>query len=206
MTNHDLSYAWSDDGGKRWFNSAGEKIGARGIQPVTIDSPGARIAEIPMRRGLMNAMTQAVDSRGRIHIVTFHLPDDVPEQKDWNSTRPKTRYFHYWRDDKGKWQRNEMDFNGGRPQLWFDARDNAFLVFAGDRFNPSSDLSIASASAGKKWTDWKVIHRERGPFTGQPQIDRHSAANLLSVYIQAEPKDLQTPSSPLRVIIFKVRR
>lgn len=205
MTNHDLGYGWSDDGGKRWFNSDGERIAARG-EPITIDSPGARIAEIQMRRGLMNAMTQAVDSRGRIHIVTFHLPDDVPEQKDWNSTRPKTRYFHYWRDDKGKWQRNEMSFNGGRPQLWFDSRDNAFLVFTGDRFNPSADLCIASATARGRWNDWKIVHRERGPFTGQPQIDRHAAANHLSVYIQEEPTPAATAFSPLRVVEFRAKR
>lgn len=202
MTNHDLNYAWSEDEGQTWLNNAGEVIGGRD-QVMTIASPGLRIVEIPMNRGLMNAMTQAVDSRGRIHIVTFHLPDDTPRQPDWNTTRPETRYFHYWRDENGEWQRNQMDFNGGRPQLWFDARDNAFLVFAGDRYNPSSDLSIATAPARNQWRDWKIVHREPGPFTGQPRLDAHAEPGLLSVYIQEEPKDLQQPFSPLRVIDFR---
>jgi hypothetical protein len=156
-----------------------------------------------MKRGLINATTQAVDSRNRIHLATFHLPDDVPQQANWETTRSKAHYFHYWRDDKGEWQRNEMNFIGSRPQLWFDKNDNAYLVFLGDRFNPSPYLSIAAASAKSRWTDWKVIHQEQGPFSGQPQIDRYGERNILSVYIQEEPKSPQGAASPLRIIEFK---
>ena len=155
-----------------------------------------------MNRGLINATTQSVDSRNRIHLATFHLPDDVPQQANWAATRSKAHYFHYWRDDKGEWHRNEMDFIGSRPQLWFDKKDNAYLVFVGDRFNPSPDLSIAAASAKSRWTDWKVIHREHGPFSGQPQVDRYGKPNVLSVYIQQEPKLPKGTASPLRVIDF----
>jgi hypothetical protein len=203
MSNHDLVYAWSKDGGKTWLNSDGKKIGERGIAPVTIDSPGARMVKIEMKRGLMNTTTQATDSRNRIHVTTFHLPDDVPPQTDWESTRKKARYFHYWRDDTGQWQRNQMDFIGSRPQLWFDEKDNAYLVFVGDRFDESPYLSIAAASAKSRWTDWKIIHREQGPFSGQPQIDRYGKPGVLSVYIQEEPKSPQGTASPLRVIELK---
>ncbi|MBA4147800.1 MAG: BNR-4 repeat-containing protein [Verrucomicrobia bacterium] len=203
MTNHDLYYAWSKDLGKTWLNNAGQTIGERGKELVTLDSTGARAVEIPMNRGLMNAMTQATDSRNRIHILTFHLPDNIPEQTDWNSTRPKTHYFHYWRDDKGVWQRNEMNFTGSRPQLWFDKNDNAYIVFVGDRYNPSPNLSIAAASAKSKWNDWKVIHEQRGPFTGQPQVDRYAGPNVFSIYIQEEPKNTEVGFSPLKVIDFR---
>ena len=202
MTNHDLDYAFSDDGGVTWLNNAGESVGTRGDRLMTIDSPGIRVVELPMNRGLINATTQAVDSRNRIHLVTFHLPDDVPQQADWETSRRQARFFHYWRDDAGKWVGNKMDFIGSRPQLWFDAADNAYLVFVGDRFNESPYLSILAASAKHKWTDWQLVHQERGPFTGQPQLDRYAKPGVLSVYIQEAPKAAGQTASPLRVISF----
>ncbi len=202
MTNHDLDYAWSDDKGMTWFNNDGKKIGERGQQFITVDSPGTRVAEIPMNRGLINSPPQAVDSRNRIHVVTLHMPDALPRQADWESTREKAHYFHYWRDDQGKWRSSEMNFNGGRPQLWFDAADNAYLIFVGDRFNPSPSLSIAAATAKSGWTDWEIIRQEKGPFTGQTQIDRHAKPGVLSIYVQEEPKNKTFTSSALRAIEF----
>lgn len=203
MTNHDLDYAWSDDRGRNWFNNAGQQMGERGRKAITLDAPGVRVVELGMNRGLANATTQAVDSQDRIHLVTFHLPDDAPRQADWETTREKARYFHYWRASDGKWQRNEMNFIGSRPQLWFDKNDNAYVVFVGDRFNPSPELSIAAASAKSRWADWKVIYSERGPFSGQPQVDRHGQSSVLSVYIQESSSLKPGTASPLRVMDFK---
>jgi hypothetical protein len=205
MTNHDLGYAWSKDGGKTWLNNAGHVIGQRGVQSVTVESFGVHLVEIPMNRGLMNAMTQAIDSRNRVHLVTFHLPDSAPQQADWEATRKHTLYFHYWRDAKGHWTRTQMPFIGSRPQLWFDKKDNAYLVFAGDRYHPSPNLSIAAATAKSNWNDWKVIHNEPGPFNGQPQIDRYGAEGSLSIYIQEQAKPSSPTASPLRVIKFDAR-
>ena len=157
-----------------------------------------------MNRGLINAATQAVDSQGRIHVVTMHLGDAVPSQADWAATKKKANYFHYWRQADGKWQRNEMNFKGCRPQLRFDAKDNAYLVLTGDRYNPSPELAIATASAQSEWTDWSIVHREPGPFMGQPRLDAgDGASRKFSVYVQEEPIDLKSGKSPLRVIEFE---
>jgi hypothetical protein len=203
MTNHDLQYAWSDDGGRTWSNNAGTSIGQRTAAPLTIDSPGVRIVEIPTRRGLMNTTTQAVDSQRRIHLVTFHLPGEVPNQPDWESSRKQAHYFHYWRDEGGQWHRHDLDLMGGRPALWFDSADNAWLVYTGDRFHPLGELCLAAATASSGWQDWKVVHREAGPFTGQPRIDPHGPADRLSVYIQEQPAEPSGTASPLRVIDFQ---
>ncbi len=203
VTNHDLAYAWSKNGGETWLNNAGNKIGERGRQPITVESPGLHVFEIETNRGLINATTQAVDSRNRIHTVTSHLPDDVAKQSTWEAARKKSHYFHYWRETNGEWQRNEMPFIGSRPQLWFDKSDNAYLIFVGDKYNPSPNLSIAAASAKSHWTDWKIIQHEPGPFSSQPQIDRYGSPGILSVYIQEAPKAGVGTSSALRVIDFK---
>ena len=201
-TNHDLDYAWSKDNGHTWFNNDGHRFGARGKELVTIESPGVQAVEIGMNRGLMNSVTQAVDSRNQLHVVTSHLPDEKPGSKVWEEIRQQTVYFHYWRDGKGEWHRNQMNFIGSRPQLWFDTADNAYIVFVGDRFNPSPNLSIAKATRAKNWQDWTVVYTEAGPFSGQPQVDRYAKENTLSVYIQNEPGNVDRSSSALRVITF----
>jgi hypothetical protein len=206
MSNHDLDYAFSDDGGLTWLNNAGQSIGVRGKRLLTIDSPGVRVVEFPMNRGIINSTTQAVDRRRRIHLVTFHLPDAAPAVTDWDTARRGAKFFHYWRDERGAWNRNEMDFIGSRPQLWFDTTDNAFVIFVGDRFHESPYLSIVAASARSKWTDWKLVHREAGPFMGQPQLDRYAKPGVLSVYIQEEPKTPGDTASPLHVMTLQAEK
>lgn len=206
MTNHDLAYAWSKDGGRTWFGNSGTVLGRRQTEVITVETTEARIVKLDMRRGLINATTQAADHRGRIHLATFHLPDGTESPANWETTRRAARFFHYWRDDRGTWRRNEMPFIGSRPQLWFDPADNAYLVFVGDRFTPSPFLSVAAASARKRWTDWRIIHEQRGPFAGQPQVDRHAPAGVLSVYIQEAAAGTNHTSSRLRVITFKAAR
>jgi len=202
MSNHDQCYAFSDDGGLTWFNNLGRAVGRRGVQPLTLVSPDLRVVDIPTHRGLINTTTQAVDRRRRVHLVTFHLPDDAPAPANWEAARKQAQFFHYWRDDDGTWTRNAMDFIGSRPQLWFDAADNAFVIFIGDRFHESPYLSIVAASAKSKWTDWKLVDRETGPFIGQPQLDRYSKPGVLSVYIQEAPKQTGDTASPLHVMSF----
>ncbi len=204
MTNHDLDYAWSNDTGLTWFNSPGSACGQRGTQPMTIDSPGVRVVEIPEGRGLVNATTQAVDSRGRIHIIAVRLPDNVAANPSWPATRVLDQYFHYWRDDQGVWQCRPLNFGGARPQLVFDAADTAWLVYTGNRRDPSPPtLSIAAARAEGAWSDWKALRTERGPFIGDALVDRYQNPGHLSIYVQESPKPVLLTNSPLHVFTFR---
>jgi len=76
-------------------------------------------------------------------------------------------------------------------------------VFTGDRYHPLSQLSIARATAKQRWTDWQIVHREDGRFTGQPQVDRYERAGRLAVYIQEQPNEAGSTAGPLRVITFR---
>ncbi len=206
MTNHDLNYAYSDDRGRTWMDGQGNRVGVRGEQAIGIGTPGIRFERIDMNRGLSNSTTQIVDSQGRVHIVNFHLPDDVnvPPNTPWDQVRRLTRYMHYWRDGHGVWRRNETSFNGARPQVFAGSNDDLYLVFTGDRYNPEDrDLVIAAASHANQWRDWKEIYRVRGPFTGQPLLDRSRGDDVLAVYIQEYPPDPQASTSPLRVLEFR---
>jgi len=169
---------------------------------VTLDTPGVRAVEIPTKRGLINSVSQAVDRAGRVHVMTFHLPDDVPTPATWKETRAASRYQHYWRDADGKWIRNELPFGGGggsRPQLAINDAGDARIVFAIEK-----KLCLASATAAKQWTDWEIVYRGDFDVVGEPRFDpaRWEADEVLSVYVQVMPGDEEANGSALRVIEF----
>jgi len=213
MTNHDINYAYSDDLGRTWFNNYGVKIrepaDAEGQKHLYIylDSPNVTVQNIGMNRGMVNNMTQAVDSQGRIHVLASHIPPDAPEQESQAACRELDKYFYYWREEGGKWNRVELPFCGDRPKMLMDTNDNTYLVFSGDPLTAEveDDFQIAAATASSNWSDWKIIHLEKGPFTGgEPLLDRYRWRDegILSVYIQEAPKQKGTPS-PLHIIDFK---
>jgi hypothetical protein len=202
-TNHDLCYAWSADGGKTWANGVGAVVGERGKRLVTLDTPGVRAVEVATNRGLINSVSQAVDRAGRVHAMTFHLPDGTRTPATWKESRSASRYQHYWRDADGKWFRNELPLGGGagsRPQLAINEAGDAWLVFAFE-----GRLCLAAATAAKKWTDWEIVHRGDFDVVGEPRFDptRWQVDGVLSVYVQEMPEEEKANASALRVIEFR---
>lgn len=100
--NHDIMYAFSNDGGTAWYNNnpaAGFEIGAAGTNQtllslawgqngleqiglatgntatqelMTVDSPDVTVVTLDRAWGMMNQQAQAVDSQGWVHAVMFH--------------------------------------------------------------------------------------------------------------------------------------
>jgi hypothetical protein len=212
--NHDLCYAWSDDRGLTWKNNAGALVNSGdGHSLISVESPGITVVPIDRTHSLMNQETQAVDSKGRIHCVMWHRRDDAAyDSQPWNPTL--AAYFHYWRDDAGKWQRSMIPSPvGNRPKMFFDRSDNAYAVFMINR-NPADrqanlyfldgELRIAAATAASQWTDWKIIYQDPGHYMNEPLIDlpRLQQTGLLSILVQdtaATPRE----STPLRILDFK---
>jgi hypothetical protein len=206
-SNHDLAYAYSEDGGRAWLNNRGEVLSG----PPRVDSPGITVVEIGRGLGLMNTHGQAVDSKGRIHTVMWHSTEaslaaagSAPGRERWGPAEAR-RYHHYWRDLEGKWHHQELPgLAGSRPKLFIDARDNAVLIF-GSQNGPASDLEIAVATAASGWTDWRIAHTERGPFVGEMLGDRTRwvEEGILSVMVQDTPSQPHDPT-PLEVLDFTV--
>ncbi len=205
--NHDLVYVFSDDGGRTWRNNRGEPLAG----PPRVDSPGITVVEIGRGLGLMNTHGQAVDSKGRIHAVMWHSTEaslsaagSAPGRERWGPAEAR-RYHHYWRDLEGEWHHGELPGrSGGRPKLFFDARDNAVLIFGSER-GAASDLMIAVATAATGWTDWRIAHTEPGPFVNEMLGDRIRWAEegVLSIMVQDMPAEPHEPT-PLSVLDFTV--
>lgn len=217
--NHDIMYAYSKDGGMTWNNNAGQLLKS----PVHLKSPGITVVDISRAYGLMNTQAQAVDSEGRIHTVMWHCTDASikagkikPSDPTWGPEDGRN-YHHYWRDDKGEWQHRELPgIAGSRPKLFIDKDDNAYLIFNRkssakrmdwDVYFSKGDLVIMAATAKSQWTDWQVIHTEKGPFLNEMLGDvyRWKTSGVLSVMVQESPTNPHE-ATPLRVLDFTMEQ
>ena len=124
------------------------------------------------------------------------------------------RYHHYWRTESGKWEHIETPLvAGSRPKVFIDKDYNIFLIYgaksedaewAHEIYFDSGQLIIAAATAGAKWTDWKIIHTEKGPFLNEMLGDlyRWKTDGVLSILVQGYPEKKSAPT-PLRILDFK---
>lgn len=226
--NHDINYAYSNDGGDTWRNNAGTIIGTVG-SPITINSPGIIIddgnagngvlGEMDRRNTLMNQQTQAVDLDGRVHAIMWHADDAHADSVSGFTTAPAA-YFHYYRDPvSGEWARTELPTErevGSRPQVGYDADGNLYAIYvspgAGDGagvldYYTDGDLVIAGATKASGYTDWSILHTDTRDFSGEPLLDQQRLLDdgVLSVFIQ-ENDDAVTGATgtPLHVLDFNL--
>jgi hypothetical protein len=116
--NHDIMYAFSNDGGYVWLNgesntikiftrsledelqtlltlnvgaSEGSIVRAASGSPstITLDSPGVKVVTLDRYYGLMNQQTEAVDPQGQIHTVMFHCTPETYEGYSWSTWGPE---------------------------------------------------------------------------------------------------------------------
>lgn len=204
---HDLQYAYSDDDGHSWRNQAGEQVGVTGQSPMSLASPKLIVKPLTYRWGMMNQLTQVVDSRDRVHAIMWHKPLDAPAEPHDRST---WRYFHYWNDEQGRWHEQQLPCFGRKPYVLADANDNLVIAFTKPAnleyhgFDPGGPLHIATASAKANWQDWHVVFSSKEACVGEPRLDRNRFRDerVLSVYAQEAPAEPGKPSR-LRVLDFK---
>lgn len=205
----DVNYAYSDDDGLTWYNSAGGKVGGPD-QLIDVHSPGIRVWEVDPHQGLEIMQGQYVDNLGRPHVITSHLREG--EQPLALAVRDPARsaYYHYWRGNDGEWRQNEVfhpvgggaDSDRNRPKLAATA-DNDLIAM----FNNRAQIVLLAATVESGYSDWKVIHREEGPWNGEPLPDltRWSDEGVLSVYMQMDPSQSGEPTD-LYVVDFSFDR
>ena len=217
-SNHDLIYVYSNDQGKTWMNNKGQLL----TGPVDVNAPDVTAVKIGREYGLMNTHGQAIDSKGCIHTVMWHCTDESlekagskPGAERWGPPEAR-RYHHYWRDKNGEWHHTELPWvAGNRPKLFIDHKNNIFLIYCAQVHIPADgitpkfangDLVIAAASAKSGWKDWKIIHREKGPFVNEMLGDpyRWKDEEILSVMVQELPRKVNSPTS-LRILDFCFR-
>ncbi len=212
--NHDLMYAYSENGGVVWKTNDGRVLPS----PAAVDSPEVTVVEIDRGYGLMNTHGQTVDSKGRVHVAMWHCTDSSlqaagshPGETRWGPGEAH-RNHHYWRDLEGGWHHTVLPgVAGTRPKIFTDENDNAYIIYTDawkrSVFGREGTVILLAATADSRWEDWRVIHVERGPFGNEMQIDRHRWKNegILSVLVQETPNEKHQPTA-LKIMDFMIER
>jgi hypothetical protein len=151
MTNHDLCYAKSTDGGKTWSKSTGEQYRL----PITAET-AEYILRIPQRSELINQTSMTTDSAGYPYIAGYWRPanDTVPQ------------YQLVYRDSTG-WKNSQIGRRSipfsiagagtrripiSRPQVVVTDR-TAFVIF---RDAERGDLITVASLTPTNGAGWKI--------------------------------------------------
>lgn len=202
---HDVNYTYSDDNGRNWFNSAGQQIGSP-QQLISVNSPGLAVWEVTIEQGLDNQEGQYVDALNRPHICVWHLRNGLTN----NLRDPaKSAYYHYWRDTSGTWNQNEIfspvgggeDKQRNRPKILSTPNNDLIAMF-----NNKAEIVFCGATAENQYRDWKVIHKEEGPWDGEPlpDLSRWRDEGVLSIYMQMADTTKKGQPTDLYVLDFGV--
>lgn len=203
LSNHDTAYVYSDDRGRTWRTQDGAVAALTGTdQRVSVDTPGAVVDPLGVDRALINQESQAVDSRGRVHVVISYVPaEEASCVTDFTQQRRDLgRTFHLVQQEDGTWRKTELPEPldaFGRSALVLTDDDDAVVVM------PRGRVLTASSSTG--WQDWAL--REDGTGLdafGEVLVDRERllSDDVLSVMYQ-EDSTGRTPS-PVRVLDLRV--
>jgi hypothetical protein len=171
-SNHDVSYAYSDDHGRTWFNAVGLPIANLSANnPLHFDDSGFKVVTIGENRGLINQESQAVDSKGDIHILQSYLLDGQPNNTNWMDSRQKAWLRHIYRDENGNWKKDVIAMSmTDRSEIAVDEGDNLYVVAPGYR--------VYFASAKDKWQTWTEFDvSANGSVTAEGLIDREMLLN-----------------------------
>ena len=168
-TNHDVYYGYSDDDGRTWYNAAGTQVGAVNTNPMGLNSPGLKVWSVRNNRGLINQESQAVDSKGGIHILQSYMRDEEPDNSNFWESRINQGYLHHiYQDESGNWQNDIIARSSrNRSEIAVDARDNLYVVAA--------DYRIYFAAAADGWKNWTELDiSESGISMNEVLIDRNA--------------------------------
>lgn len=182
-TNHDICYAKSNDYGKTWIKSSGEKYKL----PITIKN--AEIAaKIPQNSELINQTSMVANSGDYPYIASYWTPD--------NSNIPQ---YHLIYNDGEKWQTKQItdrktsfSLSGGgtkkipisRPQILVDKDNMKFLVYR-DR-ERDNRVSLASCDDLEKnsWTTTDLTSFSVGQWEPTYDTELWKSENKLHLFIQ----------------------
>jgi hypothetical protein len=171
LTNHDVCYMYSDDHGRTWMSHSGTQVGAVNTNPVKSNTSGITVWPLGQNRGLINQESQAVDSKGGIHILQSYLPDGEPNSTNFWNGRSKAYLRHIYKDESGTWQSDVIDaISVNRSEIAVDEGDNLYVV--------APNYRVYYASAADKWQNWTAFDiSESSSAINEGLVDRESLLN-----------------------------
>lgn len=181
-TNHDLCYARSDDGGKTWRRSNGEKY------YLPIKASSAEIAwPIPQKMELINQTSMAVGPDGNPFIVTY-----------WGSLRTSVPQFFVVYFDGCKWRASQVSsrtspfsLNGGgtkripisRPQIVVDS-GCVTVIFRDEERGSKVSVATTNDIASGNWKITDLTESSVGLWEPSFDSERWRTRRELDIFVQ----------------------
>ncbi len=130
VAQHDIYYAYSDDGGLTWNDNSGTRVATHESDPIRVED--AETVAVHVRPGYWrpNVMRMEIDRDNQPHIV---MP--TSETFSLERTLIRVREKHFWRTTDGVWHEQFMEpaeaysrsFNTGSIQ--FDRANDMYYVY-----------------------------------------------------------------------------
>lgn len=194
--NHDICYAYSDDGGRGWRNGTGELIADLGRgESVRPDSKGVVAFEIPKGSGLSNQESQAVDHEGGVHVLNRDNTDGEQAWKhyyrspDGECLRPAFKCVDTYDGKSGIWTQRALPYvqgvkGGKRGRLAVSKEGDLYLILPD---NTAPTLTILKASKAIGYSEYELVWRQEGFPSTEPLVDttRLDYDNVLSVFTRS---------------------
>lgn len=207
-TNHDICYARSDDGGKTWKKSSGEKYSL----PITLKS--AEVAwKIPQKSNLINQTNMTTDADNRPYIASYWEENDV------------TQYQIVFENEDGwklintGFRTTNFDLGGGgtkripvsRPEILISNNNKGkhiHLLYRDEERDNRISLSSKSLDGQKFWKIRDLTSNPVGQWEPNYDIRLWKEVNQLQIFvqkvIQIDAEGLGN-SSPTPVKILEVK-
>ncbi|KAK2763134.1 hypothetical protein FQN54_009770 [Arachnomyces sp. PD_36] len=192
VTNHDLYYAYSEDIGQTWKNSAGDEIADLSADTaITPTSDGILIFEIPQNSGVLNQEAQAVHPDGSFHVLNRE------------NTSGEFKWYHYRRSASGEWTRNEVDIADNNVPIQIGSRGKFAITRGGVLLlilngNLNSNLNVYATDASSGYQEWEPIWDSTG-YDTEPLVDKYRLRDedVLSLLVR---QDGDLPGRKIQVI------
>lgn len=186
-SNHDLAYARSRDGGRRWETSDGRPY----TLPITAAS-AEYAARIPQHSELINQTSMSADHDGQPYIASY-----------WRRAGSTVPQYQVVYRSGGAWQEMELDFrrtsftlSGGgtkaipisRPQIMVGAhgaQPTALLVFRDEERGSKVSVARISDFGARRWTVHDLTPEAVGAWEPSFDTELWRTRGELNLFLQA---------------------
>lgn len=181
-TNHDLCYARSDDGGKTWVKSTGEKYQL----PITA-ATAEYIYRIPQKSELINQTSMTADEHSHPYIATYW--------RDADSFVPQYRVVYSdgktWKMSQVGVRKTAFSLSGGgtkripisRPQIVAD-NGHMIVIFRDEERGSRVSAAVANVRSTAKWRVFDLTNNGFGMWEPTLDMNLWSSKQRLHLFVQ----------------------
>lgn len=210
VTNHDIAYAKSTDGGRTWTNTSG-----RILKLPIVESTADYAVRIPQNSELANQTSMAVDYHGRPYIANFWRddPKSVPQYRvvyhdgnDWNVAQVGQRTLDFHRQGGGT-KRPPIS----RPVILLDSnaeQTRTFVLFRDAERDRRISVAICDDLTTGAWTVHDITSESVGqsdPLYDVQAWQTRREIHLLTQFVGQGDGEKQedVPPQPISVLQWK---